>query len=101
MRTRGVKVISDQDRIKTDIKIKLLPKSSKNKVVGKEGDTYKVKVTAPPVDGKANRALISLLSKRLGIPKRNIEIIAGESSRLKRIRVYGLLKEDVIGLMDG
>jgi uncharacterized protein (TIGR00251 family) len=87
--------------VHVDFKIRLIPKSSKNEIMGKEGDTYKVKVTSPPIDGKANRALISLLTKRLGIPKRNIEIIAGEISRIKRIRVYGIIKEDFIRLMDG
>ena len=87
--------------VHVDFKIRLIPKSSKNEIVGKEDDTYKVKVTSPPVDGKANRALISLLSKKLGISKGSIEIVTGVNSRIKRIRVYGILKKDVIGLMDG
>jgi len=80
--------------IETDIKIKLLPRSSKNQIIGKEGDTFKVKVTSPPVDGKANRALIELLAKRLGLPKSGIKIISGKRSKLKTVRIYGLsLKE--------
>ncbi|MFC1531978.1 DUF167 domain-containing protein [Thermodesulfobacteriota bacterium] len=83
------------------IKIKLLPGSSKNQIVGKEGDVYKVKVTSPPVDGKANRALISLLAKQLGIPKGSIEIKAGKSSRIKLVRVNRLSKVDIYRLLDG
>ena len=86
--------------VHVDLKIRVIPKSSKNEIVGKEGDTYKVKVTSPPVDGKANRALISLLSEKLGIPKGSIEIVAGVTSRMKRVRVYGISLEDVAGLMD-
>ena len=89
------------ERIYFNIKIKLVPGSSKNEVVGKEGDLYRVKLTAPPVEGRANRALILLLSKKLGRPKGSIEIISGESSRIKRIRVYGLSGEDVNNLLDG
>jgi uncharacterized protein (TIGR00251 family) len=85
--------------VKTDIKIKLIPGSSKNQFVGKEDDLYRVKVTAPPVDGKANRALISLLSKKLGRPKGSIEIISGESSRIKQIRVHGVSGEEVNNLL--
>ena len=95
------KVTKSSTEVHVDFKIRLIPKSSKNEIVGKDGDTYRVKVTSPPIDGKANRALISLLSKKLGISKGNIEIVSGVSSRIKRIRVYGILMEDVIGLMDG
>ncbi|MDB9822392.1 DUF167 domain-containing protein [Deltaproteobacteria bacterium] len=83
------------------IRIKLLPRSSKNEVLGKEGDTYRVKVTAPPVDGKANIALIALLAKKLNRPKGDIQIIGGKKARIKRIRVHGLSGEDVDNLLDG
>jgi uncharacterized protein (TIGR00251 family) len=80
------------------IKVKLLPRSSRNQFLGKEGDVYRISVTDPPVDGKANRALISLLSKKLEVPKRNIEIVSGKRSRIKRIRVHGI-SGDVISNM--
>ncbi|MFC1866641.1 DUF167 domain-containing protein [Thermodesulfobacteriota bacterium] len=91
--------MDDLDQGNTDINIKLLPRSSKNQIVGKKGDVYKVKVTSPPVNGKANRALISLLAKRLGRPKGSIEIITGKSSRIKLVRVHGLSMEDITELM--
>ena len=65
-------------------------------IVGRKGDVYRVKVTSPPVDGKANNALISFLSKRLGIGKGNIEIISGKGSRMKRVRIHGLSSEDIV-----
>jgi len=87
-------------RTKTVIRIKLLPKSSRNQVVGREGDHFKVKVTAPPVEGRANKALIELLAKKLGVPKSHFEIISGKSSRLKSVRIDGLSQEDIIKKME-
>ncbi|MDY7036168.1 MAG: DUF167 domain-containing protein [Thermodesulfobacteriota bacterium] len=83
------------DQVKTDIKVKLLPRSSKNGITFKEGVGFKVKVTAPPIDGMANKALIELLAKRLRIPKGNIEIISGKSSRLKHVQIRGLSLVDI------
>lgn len=77
------------------IKVKLLPRSSRNHIAGKEGNRYKIKVTAPPVDGKANEALIKLLAKNLGIPGRDIEILSGHTSRLKTIRIQDLSTGDI------
>lgn len=74
----------------TDVRIKLTPRSSRNEILGLEGDTYKIRVTAPPVDGMANKGLIALLAEILGIPKRDIEITGGKSSRLKTVRIHGL-----------
>ena len=85
---------------KTDIKIKLLPRSSQSKIMGKEGDVYKVKVNSPPVEGEANKELISLISKRLGIPKGRVEIVAGKTSRIKVVRVLGVDDQHVIKMMD-
>lgn len=77
------------------IKVKLLPRSSRNHIAGKEEDRYKIKVTAPPVDGKANEALIKLLAKKLGIPGRDVEILSGHTSRLKTIRIQDLSPGDI------
>lgn len=77
------------------IKIKVLPRSSTNQIIGQEGDLFKVKLTSPPVEGKANKALIELLAKRLGIGKGKIEIISGKNSRLKTVRISGLSMEEI------
>ena len=79
----------------TVIKVKILPKSSRNQIVGREGDHFKVKVTAPPIEGRANKALIDLLAKKLAIPKSHIEIISGKHSKLKSIRIEGLTQEEL------
>jgi uncharacterized protein len=84
----------------TDIKIKLLPRSSKSQIMGKEGGVYKIKVNSPPVDGEANKELISLLSKKLGQPKSNFEIIIGKTSRMKTVRIQGIDMASVADLME-
>lgn len=79
----------------TDIKIRLTPRSSRNEILGREGDGYKVKVTSPPVEGMANKALIALLAEKLGLPKRDIEITAGKTSRMKTVRIHGLTEPEI------
>lgn len=91
---------SDLDQVRTDIQIKLLPRSSRTEIIGKENKLLKVKVTSPPVDGEANNALIRLLAKSLGISKKKVEIIAGKRSKLKTIRIYGLSEEDITLLLE-
>ena len=94
------RVLDSRDRIWTDIKLKLIPRSSRNEILGKKGDFFRVKVTSPPIEGRANQALIELLSKSFNVPKRDIDIISGERSRIKQIRVHGLSFEDITSLLD-
>lgn len=79
-----------EEKCETIIKVKVLPRSSRNQIAGKEDDIFKVKLTAPPVEGKANKALKELFAKRLGIPKADVEIVSGESSRVKLVRINEL-----------
>jgi uncharacterized protein len=83
----------------TEIQVRLTPKSSRNEVSGREGEIYRIKVTAPPVDGKANEALVAFLAKKLGVAKGKIRIISGASSRLKRVRIEGLSSAAVSDLL--
>lgn len=72
------------------LKVYLHPKSSKNEIVGPYLDGIKVKVTAPPAEGKANEGLIRFLAKELDIPPSHIEIIQGHHSRKKTLKVAGV-----------
>jgi hypothetical protein len=67
------------------LKVQVQPKSSRNQIVGPHGDALKVKLTAPPVEGAANKACLDLLARVLGVPKSALEITSGQSSRLKKI----------------
>lgn len=70
------------------IHLRVLPRSSKNEVVGLMADgTLKVKLTAPPVDGKANDALIKLLADYFDKPKNKIKIASGTTSKNKTIEI--------------
>ena len=80
----------------TFLKIYLQPKASKNEVAGPFRDGIKIKVTAPPVEGKANEALIRFLAKELGISVSSIEILKGHRSREKTVRISEILDQ---GLM--
>ncbi|MBN2033294.1 MAG: DUF167 domain-containing protein [Deltaproteobacteria bacterium] len=79
----------------TDIKVKLIARSAENRIVGREGEHYRVKVTAPPVEGRANKALIALLSEKLGIAKKSIEIFSGKTTRLKTLRIHDLTEAEI------
>lgn len=71
-----------------DLRVKVIPKSSKTELAGVLPDgTWKVKVAAVPEKGKANRELIEFLADKLSVPKSRIHIVSGETSHLKRIRV--------------
>ena len=86
---------------KTAIDVKVIPRSSKDEIVGKKDGVYRIKLTAPAIEGKANKALLKLLAKKLGLPKREIRIISGERSRMKSIRIDRLTLEQVKKLLQG
>ena len=68
--------------------IKVLPRSSRNEIVGTMADgSLKIKTTAAPVDGAANEAVIALLSREYGVPKRGITIVRGASSKTKLVEI--------------
>ena len=77
------------------IKVKVLPRSSRTEIAGRENDVYKVKLTDPPVEGRANKALIAFLAEKLGVPKRDIEMVSGKTGRLKTIRIRGLAAVEI------
>ncbi len=77
------------------LKVYLHPKSSRNEIVGPYRDGIKVKVTAPPVEGKANEALIRFLAKELGVSQSCVEIIRGEHSREKTLMISGNVDEEL------
>ncbi|TEU14652.1 MAG: YggU family protein [Anaerolineales bacterium] len=75
--------------------VRVIPRASRNEVEGITGNALKVRVTAPPVEGAANKALIELLAERLKVRKSQIEIVAGQTSRHKMISVVGLGPSEV------
>jgi uncharacterized protein len=73
-----------------EITVRLTPKAKSEEIVGVRDGVLLVKVTAPPVDGKANSALCRLLAKRLRVAAGRVTVVSGVSSRIKRVRVEGI-----------
>jgi uncharacterized protein (TIGR00251 family) len=74
--------------------VRVVPRASRNEIAGVHGGALKVRITAPPVAGRANEAIIAFLAQRLGVRKSQVEIVAGATSRRKTIRVTGLLAQE-------
>ena len=74
----------------TTIDIRVIPRASTSRVDGTRGGAWLVRLRTPPIDGAANAELIEVLASTLQIPKRDISIVSGETSRLKRVRISGL-----------
>jgi len=72
------------------ISIRVETRSSRPGVAGQYGDGLKVRLKSPPVEGRANRELIEILSDELNIPKSNVEIISGKTSKNKLVRLRGV-----------
>ncbi|HEX6463267.1 MAG TPA: DUF167 domain-containing protein [Vicinamibacterales bacterium] len=72
------------------VAVRVIPRSHRSRVDGLRGDAVLIRLAAPPVEGAANDALVALLSNLLDLPRRNITIVSGETSRDKRVRIEGL-----------
>jgi uncharacterized protein len=72
------------------IDIRVAPRSSRDAVLGEHAGALKVALTAPPVDGEANAALIAFLAKKLGVAARQIRIVHGERGKTKLLEVEGI-----------
>jgi uncharacterized protein (TIGR00251 family) len=69
------------------IAVRIQPKAAKDEVVGLHGDALKIRITAPPVDGKANAHLQVFLAEFFGVAKSHVELISGQTGRDKRWRI--------------
>jgi len=70
-------------------RVRVQPGASKNEIVGIQEDALKIRISAPPVEGKANKALIQFLAKQLAVKRNQVEIMSGHTSRIKTIHVVG------------
>ena len=69
------------------ISVRVQPKASRDEIVGPYGNALKVRITATPVDGKANNHLIAHLASLFGVAKSRVELLSGEHNRNKRLRI--------------
>lgn len=82
-----------------DLKVKVTPRASRSKIVW--GETVKVYVTSPPVDGEANEAVVEVVAKALGIAKSRVDIVQGTTGRLKTLRVTGMGESEIAEKLAG
>jgi len=72
------------------LSLHIQPGARKTEIAGLHGEALKIRLAAPPVDGKANECLIGFLAERLGIARSKVELVGGATSRAKRVRVEGV-----------
>lgn len=77
------------------IAVRVTPRSARDDVTGWQDGVLRVRLRAPPVDGKANEALRRLLADRLNVAPSAITIVSGETARIKRVQVEGIADEDL------
>lgn len=81
------------------IEVRVQPRAGRSELAGISEDRLKIRLTAAPVEGEANRECIRLLAKILGVPKSDLEIVKGRKSRLKTILVRNLPPEDLLHIL--
>ena len=77
------------------LNIRVVPRASKTEVQGMLGEALKIRLRAPPVDGKANVALVKFLADTLGIARSNITLLSGEPGRVKRVLVRNMDEDGI------
>ena len=77
------------------LKLHVTPRGSKNEITGWRGDSLCVKITAPPVEGAANAAIVKFIADSLNIRKSQIDLVSGDKSREKVLKITGLSDDDI------
>jgi uncharacterized protein (TIGR00251 family) len=96
-----MKRLDDHSDGRLSFAVNLLPRASRTEIVGwSETGALKIRVTAPPVEDAANQQLLSLLSKALGVQKREVAITSGAHSRTKRVVVPNGCKNRLLSFED-
>ena len=75
------------------VTVKVTPRANRSEITGADPDWLRVRLQAPPVDGKANTELAALFASIFSIPKRAVELLSGDTARLKRIKLHGVPAE--------
>jgi uncharacterized protein len=79
----------------TVVEVRVIPRASKSALAGERNGALLVRLAAPPVDGQANAALVAFLADTLGVAKRAVTIVHGDTARQKRVLVTGMTPADV------
>jgi uncharacterized protein (TIGR00251 family) len=84
----------------TEIRVRLRPRGKSDELIGVRDGVLQARVSAPPVDGKANQALCRLIAKRLGVAPSKVSVVRGEKARDKTVSVKGLDTASVMDVLD-
>ena len=85
----------------TLLRVRVQPRASRNEIVAWEGDGLRMRVSAPPVDGKANRAVTRLIAKALGVGRTSVTVVKGERSRDKVVAIDGVEPDAALRALGG
>lgn len=77
------------------LRLRITPRARQSALEGLHGDALRLRIQAPPVDGKANAAVLEFLAEVLEIPKRDLNLVSGEASRSKTVAIAGLTPDEV------
>jgi hypothetical protein len=83
-----------------EIRVSVLPRSSRSEIIGIHDGALKLKLTRPPVDGAANEECCRLIAHRLGVPKSAVSVCRGSTSRRKVLLVQGIAEKNVLEFLD-
>jgi len=96
-----LELIVEERRGAVSFAVRVSPRASRNAIEGEHQGALKVRVTAPPVDDRANDAVRSLLAERLNVPISAVRIVSGEKGKTKRIEIEGVTRAQVLALVAG
>ena len=78
--------------------MRVVPRASKSEIVGELDGALKIRIASPPIDGAANAELLKLLAKTFGISKSSVEIIGGQTSKTKQVKISGTPNKIMVAL---
>jgi len=77
------------------LRVLVQPRASKNELAGVHGDCLKIRITSPPVEDQANKKLCAFLSKLIGVGKKQVEVVGGHKTRVKKVRISNASMDEV------
>lgn len=80
--------------------VRVVPRAARSEAAGEHNGALRVRVSAPPVEGAANEELMRTLARAFSVPRRAVEILSGQTGKLKRVRVSGARRAQLEGLLD-
>ncbi len=80
--------------------VRVVPRASKSEIVGEHDGALKIRIASPPVDGAANAELIKVLAKQFGVSKSAVEILSGQTAKIKQIKIFGANSEKLSTLFN-